>query len=351
MRDDTPKSLYSFEIWDSAGNLVALLDKATDRSLTAIRNRPGSASFKMSLDDPKATSAILAIGSNELRVKRGNKYLWGGQLASIESSLEGESGTVRVTAVGFLELFATRFTAASRSFTATDAGTIASTLIAEAQKTGAAYDTAKDYGVRDGTITASVTRTRSYEFKCVKDALIELSEVKNGFDFEITYDKKLNVYYPRQGLLKPELVFRYPGNIQRLINPVDSGQLINSVIARGAGLGASQPIVQRDDTNSQAGYKLRQDIIDYADIIETQTLQDHADEILRVRAVPVQIPELQIFGNQDPHIGDYWLGDSIHVKAAKGLLAIDNDYRVDQVQVDVSNDDVEHIVSLKVSIG
>lgn len=350
MREDSPKGLYSFEIVDSSGGLVALLDKARGRTFTVTRNRPGFATFTLSVDDPKATKDILKIGVNELRIKRGNRYLWGGQLARIETQLEGESGTVYVTAHGFLELFAKRFTASSRAFTATDAGTIASTLVAEAQKTGGSYDPVKDFGVRDGTIQTSVNRDRSYEYKEVKDALIQLSEVKNGFDFEVTYDKKLNVFYPRQGQLKSELVLRYPGNIQKLSLPTDTHDLVNQVIVRGSGFGASQPVATRNDTPSQSGYKLRQAIVDYPDVSETVTLEEHGDEILRVQAVPIEIPELTLFGNQDPHIGDFWIGDSVRVKANKGLVQIDNDYRVDQVSVGVDENDVE-TVSLRMSLG
>lgn len=349
MRRDYPKSLYSFEVWDSSG-LVAYLDKALSRHLTAIRNRPGTASFILSKDDPKATREILKPGINEIRVRRGQKYIWGGQISRVEAILEGASGTVALTAAGFLDLFKDRFTAAARVFTNTDAGTIAWTLLEESQKTAGNYDPVKDFGVRAGTIQASVNRTRTYEFKEIKDAVIQLSEVINGFDFEIDHEKKFHVFYPKQGQLKPELVLRYPGTIGRLVLPIDASQMANQVIARGSGLGASQPIVQRDQTGVQAAYRIRQRIVDYPDVIEDATLEQHADEILRVESVPYEIPEIELLPNTDPHIKDFWLGDVIRVKASQGLVQIDNDYRIDQIDVEVDENDLE-TVKLKVGLG
>jgi hypothetical protein len=343
-------SKYIYELYASNGSLLAELSgRAKNKSITIQRNRAGYASFTMDIYDFEKfcrsinvhPRSIIGVGSNELKVRRLNRYLFGGQIQYYDTTL-GDGNEITIRAVGYFDLFKDRYTSANKLFTNTDAGQIAWTLINDSQTL-----TNGTFGITMGTIQTSVNRDRLYEYKNVRDAIIQLSEVINGFDFEITHDKVFNVYYPRQGSTIDVFRFEYPGlNIKKIKPMVDASDLVNEVIARGQGIGAGQLVVIRSDTVSQATYKLRQKIADFSDISLSNTLIQHADDINASKKDPVTQIEITIDGNQAPAVGSYWVGDYVPVVINNFQLYdnINNTFRINEITINVDDQDSEEIV-------
>lgn len=342
-------SKYTLEILDNTGSLVAdLTGRAKARNIKLIRNGVYEAAFEVDLDmleqyarqltfDPRS---ILAVGQNQVKISRNGVPLFGGQIMLHEGTLSEEHKLI-VRAVGWLELLNNKYTASLKTFSATDAGTIAKTLIDDAQTGSNA-----SFGIltSSGYIQASVNRDRTYEYQNVKEAIIRLSEVKNGFDFEFTWDKKFYVYYPQMGGTRTEFTFEYPGNIKKIVVSEDGKQLVTQAIVRGQGFGEAQTVVTRDDTTAQTAYKVRTKILDEASVIETATLQDKGDEVLRVQGSPLKVLKVTLDGNRYPPIGAYGLGDRVNVKViGYQMYPVDAYYRIDEINIKISDDDSEEI--------
>lgn len=343
-------SKYTVEIYDPDGNLLADLSGiANARKLQRIRNRAGSCVFTVDLNTLEDLcrrkhvnpADLLAVNHNEVKLRKGTTYLFGGQINYVEGSLS-ETQTLEVRAVGFLDLFADRHVLIPVQFSSEDAGDIAWQLIDTAQT-----DLYGDFGVLQGTIQTSVNRDRSYEkYQNIKELIIQLSEVINGFDFEINYDKEFNVYYPYQGNVRPNILFEYPGNIKSISIPTDGSKMVNRALMRGQGFGESQLQVEREDTDYQEFYAIREKIYDNASVSLESTLENYGDAYVDEFRSLLQIPEIVVDGNKTPFITDYGIGDRIPITInGYEIYSHINKtyYRIDAIDLSVDDNDQEDI--------
>lgn len=351
-------SQYVYEIWDDSGNLIADLEgRAHNRSFTVSRNLPEQISFSLGLNEIEKLArdtgvpirTLINAGVNEIRIRRGTDYLVAGKMDVPEVSINGDQRDLTIRASGFLNLLDDRYTGenTARTFTTTDAGAIAKTLIDETQA-----ETNGNFGIQTNSswVETTVNRNMNYERRRIKDAIIELASLSGGFDFEFTYDKKFKVY-KKIGQDKTDLVFSYPGNIRNLRLPIDSTKLANRVIARGSGQGGSQYTATVEDLVSQGTYKLRTMIVDLPTEIDTSNLTAKANEVIRIYALPLEIPSVTLDGKLAPKVGaDFWIGDSIKlsIKEVDILEALTATWRVEEIKVDIDDNDTE-VVSLKLS--
>jgi len=362
---NTQASSYTFELVDPYGNLLAdLSNLCTTRHFVVRRNRAETISLSMdqgqleSLCTTLGTTVrgLLAPGVNEIRVKRGSRYLFGTQCQYLQAALDGDKRTIDVRAVGFLEVLKDRFLYPSDTLTyaATDIGAIAWNFINATQSR-----TNGSFGFTQGTIQPShlIGDTWKPYATNIRDILIALTQRINSIDFDFSYDKKFNVYYPGIGSVKNELRFSYPGNIKSLKLPVDASELATLVFARGSGNGDQQVIrtYPATSTAEQAVYTLREVIDDYPSINVEQTLIDKASEHYRKNATPTTIPALTLDGNIEPYLGAYWIGDSVPLsvdkKAGSVYAPLDGQvWRVNEIDVTIDENDSENI-ALKVGLS
>lgn len=336
-------SLYEFIIKDKSGNTLTSLTGVRQRSWEIYLNKAGSASFSLSVNDPKALEGALVLGSNELYVYRSGTLVWGGELNYYRANLPDD--TVTVTAKGFFDLLAKKVigTAATpRLFTNTDLSTIAMTIINEAQ-TG----TNASFGITQGSLATSRQADRTYEYKNVKDAIEGLSNenVQNGFDFEVAANKQFSTFYPKRGRDRNDIVFEYGKNIISFSETQDATEMANQAIVLGEGMGPELATVTRNTTiaSLQETYKIRQKAISAKDVKDTPTLNDHGDKELSLHQTQQQIIMLVTKGNLDPGLGSYSLGDSVRIVVKYGFLNINQLLRVVGIRVRISDEDDEEV--------
>ncbi|MDP9356961.1 MAG: siphovirus ReqiPepy6 Gp37-like family protein [Chloroflexota bacterium] len=346
-------SLYTVEIVNPQGSLVADVSSiATSRRFTVRRNRAETIELGFDLGEAAKIAATLgtpllqlfAPGSSEVRLRRGDRYLVGGQIAYARPSLTADNRALEVRATGFLDLFKDRylFPPDTLSYTA-DMGQIVAAMMNQnqAKPNGS-------FGCTVGTIQASRTITDTWQpfASSLKDIWIGLTDRINGIDLEFTYDKKLNVYYPGIGTEKTELLFSYPGTIREIALPVDATQLTNVSINRGAGNGLDQqPVQTRQSLPSQASYARRERIDDYPSISVVQTLNDKGDESLRLGSSPTTVPDVTLDGATEPRLGFYWIGDRVRFAVSDPAFAVldGQTWRINEIDVTVDENDHETI--------
>lgn len=345
-------SLYTIEFVTSNGQLIAeFAPDIVTADITLERNKTYNAKLTFDLDKfeeycrdaGRTASSILGTGENEVRIRRGTVYLMGGQVGRLDGNLKDKK-QLMVYVVGFLDLLAQRVTGSAEAYSE-DAGLIAWDAINASQ-----IKTNGDFGIRKGTIQTSITRTLTYEYKSLKDVITELADIDNGFDFEFTYDKKFNVFYPSMGNKKTEYELTYPGNIKTIKISDDSAQLANEVLVRGQGYSKGQTLVTVDDSPSQLAFKLRQKILDKPDLVDNATLTAAGNELLRANKAVFESIILTMDGKQDPQIGTYGLGDQVHVVVENiKTFPIDNYYKVDKINITI-DDKATETVELTLSL-
>lgn len=352
-----PTSKYSIEIFSSSGQFLAdFSGLARDRRIIQSRNEAETIQWNIDLNDYHRYCSLAKIDPNtllinnstEIRAKRGGSYLCGGQLVYKYPRLTRNNQTMQVRATGFLNLLKDRYTgttsagSVSESFTATNGGTIASTLITETQAL-----TNGDYGITIGSIASTGNHDKTYSETNIKDAIQALSKlVNNPFDFEFTYNKTFNTY-ASLGSNRPDIVFEWPNNIIDFGLPEDGTGTANQVTAYGQGFGEqARTAVEVNNAGSQLTYKLRQKKI-ISDGVDDSNggITNAANSELAAWAFPYELPTLIVDGNRAPFVTDYGVGDRVKV-VVRGhpiLEHVNGLYRIEKRIIDIDDNDNETV--------
>lgn len=353
---------YRIEIYNGSGQLIAdVSDYATSRSITFTRNSADL--IDITFDASKIEEMCLAAhidfwndlfvkNVNEIRFWRDDKVISAGQLDYTSVQIQDVGITISTKAVGWFELLKDRYLLGDTAFNE-DAGQIAWDSINTSQ-TNPAYlnpDSTNDadFGIRQGNLVPSMVRVRNYTDKCIKDLIVQEAGVVNGFDFEITWDKKFNVFYPKMGIKRDDIVFSFPGNVQQLRIDGDGTQVANEIEVFGSGSGVNKVSSQVYDRASITNRKLRQSIQVYSDITVPQTLTDHGNGTLAYSAAAFDTLSLVCDGRVDPIFGTYNLGDEVQVITDNqmALKPVNNTWRIDQMILDIDENNKE-TVTIKV---
>ncbi|MEV0360074.1 hypothetical protein AB0H71_28850 [Nocardia sp. NPDC050697] len=362
------KRKYTFEVYDKHGTLLADTSAFTaNRSVVLSRNRPDRITFTLDLDKYEEycrTSRIdsrllLTTFSSEIRVRRREKYIAGGQLSYKKSILRSQNSSIECRVDGYLALFAKRHTGETPSGTVleihtSDYGTAKSRkdlawyLIDASQQL-----TNGDFGISRGTAGGSTTLyDKTYSRSNILDALINMTELQTEpIDIEVTPEKVFKTY-EHIGSNRPDIVFEYPGNIIGFEAPDDATDLTNEVIGQGAGSNDGTQIQYfADDLVSQSDRQLRQDVLQTnATDNSDNGLTDAAEARLAAKSTPMDIPAFTVNGNVAPTVTDYGIGDRVTVKVNKypSLSHINGTYRIERITIDLDEEDNE-TVRLEVS--
>lgn len=311
------KSAWKFKIKNpTTGKFVASLVNAKDRWFKERLNQESEAGFILDADDTNCNTTILNLGVNELYIYYNDTLKWAGQLVSASKMAKGNDIYWKVLAKDWFSLLSKRFCAVSslREFTTTDGGQIAWTLIDEAQAL-----TYGDFGITEGTIEASISRTITYDKKNIAQAIKELSnlgkdgEANYGFDFDITPSKVFNVYYPYKGTILSDIVFRYPDNCENFEAFVDTWGIINHEWGMGRHWTGTTMLISRSDATSQSTYKRREAIKSYRDMGVLGMLQDMVWQDLQWNKDPSTVIRFDSRMDDKTNIDDYNIGDGVSI--------------------------------------
>lgn len=342
---------WKIEVYDQDGNAIAdLSGKSLKRRFSKVRNRAPVIDLSYDLDEMKAfcqklnTTApeLFAINQNEIRVTRDTSVYMAGQIVYRQPVITDDERTINIKAVGWFDLLGVREIDEAVRFDQIEQGQIAWSLIDTAQQREDG-----DFGITQGYIQAGPLRDRSYESrKNIKEAIVQLSEVIGGFDMEVTWDKKFNVYYPKMGSRKPDIVLTYPGSIRTISFASDGMKMANEIIARGSGTGEDAFKATSSDEVSRQKYKLRQATVDYSDVSLVDTLQEHGDDELNFRSKFLDVPDVTLDSATAPAFGSYDLGDEIRIEVTEDLEifgTVNDFFRIDAIDVELDENDDEDI--------
>lgn len=347
----TSASKYQFLLYINGVLHADITGICEGRSFTITRNRPDEINFSVDIDklDDLArrlntnVQDLLQVGVSEIRVLRRGVVLTAGQIFSWEADL-GEQRVIAVHSKGWLELLRYRLTSN------TYANTTALAIVQNELSTTQARPFGS-FGITLGTYPSpDITNTydsKVYESKPIYDVLVELSEEQGGFDFEVTWDKQLNIY-TQIGIQRPEILLTYPGNVKDVRLAKDSSRLVNALTARGQGYGAAQLVATVSDTDSQQIYAIRESTLDFSDVSDTTQLTNLAESELSTYKRPLVVHDVVFDGggaSGAPEVGSFHIGDQIPVivKTLQLYEDVDQYFTIDTIAVTIDNEDQEEV--------
>jgi hypothetical protein len=269
----------------------------------------------------------------QLVVERDGTIVWCGIVWA--APYDDESQTRSVRAAETWSYYRRRTISTRRIYRNADQFAIARQLLSDA-----AAQTGGDIGVTIGTETSGVLRDRNYEAwerKNLGEAIEQLAEVNNGFDFGIdarwgpTGDiiKEFRLFYPRRGrrFASTGLVFEVGRN--NLLSwdwPTDGTRYANRIINVGAG--EAEKTLSTVQTNAGqvtpasdggAGYPLIEQVLSNVDVTRQGTLTAQAQLALTTYSQPVVVPTIVVRSDIDPIFGTYSMGDAMRFICQPGL--------------------------------
>src|SRR6266498_879173 len=330
---------WTFVLADSAGGNRAELATATGRTLSFQRNSIPEAKLTISHEDPSAPElfAALANGIPHLKAYRDGVLRFNGYLAPFDEELE-EDCKLNLTFRGpFGRLlgdgqYPGRFTGLSAAFGAVDAGQIAKTLIQATPSVGISTT---------GTIEPTKARDRDYSYANIGEAIVNLTRVRDGFDFEVApIDSgspigQFNIYASQGADRTGTVLFQYGPETLANVRTVRRQTLPPRNVARI--LGANGLVGNARDEPSIDAYGEWWVQEQLTDISEQATLDDRAAAALR--PTPVNVVSF----SPDPALApspwdDYWLGDAVSFYGRRGAFEESVTMRVNKVVVVIDDE-------------
>jgi len=332
--------MYSLLIKNAAGSNINEITNHKGFNFNYELNRPGECSFTANIDfADKFTMANLFPYISYLDIYRFNTKVWSGVLSKIPSGSVGkETGSIDFTFSGYLHLLEKMFMGAlGETYTATEQGTILWTMLNNFQSLPNG-----NYGITLGNVSTGISRDRTYSaFKNIYDAFIEMTEVINGPDIDITIEKVLNVYAHKGHRLNH--VFEYGKNISDFSFSVDGDSIVNNSIFLGSGEGSDMLYSVAHNMQSQEKYGLMQNVTQKSDVIILDTLTGYAQGEVNEFGEPTQIFGLNAMVQDDPPMGSYTVGDEIRCICKKGWVNFDKFLRIKKISVDVNEEELETV--------
>ncbi len=271
-------------------------------------NRPGAIAFSLPLDHSKTVQANIEEGVHEVVVKREGAVAFVGPVLTV---MEDDSvSTLLVGGEGIMSYLRRMHITELLSFSAStdDQFDIARALIEHHQNKGGG-----NFGIDTTAVTTSGRkRDRTYKRaaqKNIYEAVIELSEVDDGFDFDFNpLNREFDLFYPKRGRRRSDIVFD-KRNIRKFKRQRDATSQGSQLIGKFT----DELIVTAQDSGAVAKYGLTQRVIVHKDVDVVATATDLVVDASRVwRDVPNLI-ELTV-NTTDPQLFTYELGDEVKVK-------------------------------------
>lgn len=223
---------------------------------------------------------------------------------------------------------------ADLTYTAVDQHTIFRNLVTHLQSQAGA-----NIGITVGSGLSGVTRDRTYagyERKNIGDALAELADVDNGFDWAVDVvwsagvpAKNLTLSYPRRGRIAGStgIVFESGKNIIDYTFTEDGTRSARAVDVLGSGDGRDMKISTAVDTALlDAGYPLTAEVLSHKDVSVQSTVGAHATAAMRARSKTPTFLELTVTPDDiDAGLGTWITGDDALVRITDDNFPIQTD--------------------------
>ncbi|MEU7814136.1 hypothetical protein [Pseudonocardia sp. NPDC049154] len=307
--------------------------------------RPSEASFTIDGRDPMAAKIIeLETDLHALRHRPtgGAEELFRGRIGPTGDSLDAGGHRTDVTALDYRSVLSRRILWGDSQlvWTNTEQAEIAMGLVNQTQvRPGGSLGIVAGDGSSTGVAR---DRTEYQAGDSIGDRVQELSEVIDGFDWDITPDGaaalKLDIWHPQRGIDRG-VVLEYGGlvaSVQRQVNPQDYANAVRVSGQIPEGGDTAPTPVERTASDITTRPEGRWDKAFGTSIVTATSLAERGDWQLDQAQVvqPSYTVKLKAGAWQGPdHI---WLGDPTRLVIMSGRLRVDNVLRVQEVDISIT---------------
>lgn len=313
---DYSLEIYRLNVVDQVFELIDVIDTFQDLTYVSRLDGIGPAQFKLSIQDPKASSSNLIRYRNQVAIKRNGSVVWFGPIVDIDIDYTGIIGNIIVSCNDYLSHFSTRFTDKLQSFVEEEQTEIAWDVINTTQN--------RQNGtllVNQGSTATGVLRSLTAEREETATFLSTLAQRINGFDFmfnPVVVDSRVesvdfDVYYPYKGNLLTTIVpftVGLGGNVQS-IKAKTVSDLRNAGIAEGSGTGDTLESVL-DYGSLQQSYTRREVVLSEKDVSTPSELTSRLEAYLNPQSVEQLILDITLYPGKTPTFDDIALGDILN---------------------------------------
>lgn len=344
------ESDWRFIICDENNIKIAILNTCRARKASKALNKAGEASFTINVNELNQIAnkigenpkSLLGAGRHRLNCYRNGVLWFSGQIVKAKLTTNSLDTVVEVTALGWLWLLGFRYISKGVDTELVGNGT----ALAQYAVDTVQAELYGDFGIIEGSTPASPSITTTVNTQNVLEFIEDIGNADNGFDFEVTPDKVFNKYYPAKGSdLSQDIVLRYPSKVVEQIEEFyDATDLANSVTAIGAGSGLAGVTATRDNFDSQQAFVKREKIVSVKNLDNATVVGDIAQQTLNETAYIAPLYRISLYGNQTVvDINSFDTGDLIKVESKQLGAEIDQALRVFQIDVSISETDLENI--------
>lgn len=330
--------LYQIVIRNKDGDEIGEFTDWTDLTFSDRLNNYGSCEFKVPVNSENLAE-LVSLRRYETLIKRNGVIVWAGEQTNRFGTLQANSPNyITVVSHTFVEMLNSMYTAAFVRYEQIDEGEILKGLIDDFQA-----QTGGDLGFTFGSYETGTLRDREYFNQNILEAFINMSEVIDGPDFYITFDKEINIV-PIRGIDKSTLIVMERGvNLRDITISEDFSTPANYAIILGAGFGSEQIIGSYVDTSARGVYGLRQQRSSEIDVSEITTLDAKAEGLVRKYKQPIMLIESSQFPNTKPSFGTLSLGDTLRMRIKEGIYDINDSLRIYEYNVGIDKDGIENV--------
>ena len=322
---------YTVLICDSTTDIALGEVPAITITYGEVLNGAGAASVEIPLNTPAGNISALAPLQQSIFVLRDGVPVWGGILWAY--SMDAAANKATLSCTGFMSLLNRRRMRATVKYEGIDQALIVKDFVDVAQALSGGnmlIDTSD-------VVAVGKTRDRTYydyERKNIGEAIEQMSDVRDGFDYAIrpayvagALTRRMTVTYPNTGR-NTNIVLDTGSNVDLMSVTSDATQMTTVQHIKGEGDGANALLATATNAALLNVYPMVESLFAAQDVKQQSTMDDYAQRGIDLGKEPVVIPTVQISGESDPQIGSYITGDHVRVVANYGLLNIDATFRI-----------------------
>lgn len=300
-------------------------------SFSEVLNGPGTCTVTAPLNIGTAVLSAVEPLVQSIFVIRGDVPVWGGILWGYDMNVAVNNLTLK--ALGFWSLVRRRRIRTTVAYSGVDQALIAKGIIDDLQAVPGGNM------LIDTTAVAAVGKTRdrtyySYERKNAGEAVEQLADVRGGFDFAIrpayvsgVLKRLMSVSYPNTGR-QTNIVLDAGSNVELLNAAADATNMVTAAHVKGEGDGADALLRTLTNAPLLGVYPLVEDLGVFSDVKEVDTLDDQGRRMLDLGKQPVVLPTVVTYGDVEPVLGSFVVGDQVRLRGNYGLLNIDGTFRI-----------------------
>lgn len=311
-------------IKDKAGNVVGQISDWFNLKFSDQLNGYGQATFAIPIDSSDATK-LISLRRYEVDITENGVVVWSGEQVNADVAIKGDDANlVTITCYTYLEMLNARYTPEYIRYDQIDQALILKALVDDSQA-----KTDGDFGFSFANITPTMNRDREYKLDNIMESFINMSNVINGIDFWIDYNKVIHFGAPRRGNNKSnQFGFEWKVNVQEMQISDNFASPANTAYAIGSADGVNPMLESFADSQARTTYKLREQTVSAIDVSDVNTLIGKAEDLVNNNKRQHRTLKITQLPNTTPSLRDLNLGDYINARIKKGRYDINSPFRI-----------------------